>query len=95
MQYVLVFIGCALLLDAMVGERGLIAMAEARREYRALERSVEALRAENDRLRDEAHRLRENPAAIEEVARRELGLVKPDERLFILRDVGPPEPPAD
>ena len=48
-----------------------------------------SLRTENARLREEARRLREDPAAIEEIARRELGLIKPGEKLFIVRDVGP------
>lgn len=91
-QMLLVCAGCVLLLNAVVGERGLIAMAEARREHRALERQVEALRIENDRLREEARRLQNDPAAIEDVARRELGLIRPGERVFILRDVGPDAP---
>ena len=44
------------------------------------------------RLRDTARRLREDPATIEEVARRELGLIKPGEQLFIVRDVVPAGP---
>ena len=39
-----------------------------------------------------ARRLREDPAAIEEIARRELGLIKPGERVFILKDVPLPKP---
>jgi cell division protein FtsB len=35
--------------------------------------------------------LREEPAAIEEEARRELGLIKPGETLFIVKEV-PPAP---
>jgi cell division protein FtsB len=31
--------------------------------------------------------LRENPQAIEEIARRELGLIRPGEKLFIIKDV--------
>ena len=41
-------------------------------------------------LREDARRLREDPAAIEEIARRELGLMSPGEKLFIIRDVEPP-----
>ena len=44
-------------------------------------------RAENARLREEARRLREDPRAIEEIARRELGLIKPGEKVFIIKDV--------
>jgi cell division protein FtsB len=41
-------------------------------------------------LREDARRLREDPAAIEEIARRELGLMSPGEKLFIIRNVEPP-----
>jgi cell division protein FtsB len=34
-----------------------------------------------------ARRLRDDPAAIEEQARRELGLIKPGEVLFIIKDI--------
>jgi cell division protein FtsB len=86
-QYLLVFIGGVLVLDALVGEKGLVEMLKKREEYRALEQSLAAARAENARLREEARRLQEDPEAIEDLARRELGLIKPGEKLFILKDV--------
>jgi cell division protein FtsB len=89
---VLLFIGSVLVIDALVGEKGLIAMIQARQDQRALELAVAAAREENARLREEARRLREDPAAIEDIARRELGLIKPGEQLFIVKDVGPAEP---
>jgi len=61
-------------------------MIEARRAYRALEQSLVIARTENARFREEARRLREDPTAIEELARRELGLIRPGEKLFIIRD---------
>jgi cell division protein FtsB len=84
-----VFIGCVLFMDALVGDKGLLAIVKARHEYRALESAVTRGRAENARLREEARRLREDPSAIEELARRELGLIKPGEKLFIVKDVPP------
>lgn len=88
-QYLLVLIGCVVIIDALVGDKGLLAMIQARRQYQTLEQSLAAARAENARLREDARRLREDPAAIEEIARRELGLIRPGERLFIIKDVGP------
>jgi cell division protein FtsB len=88
-QYLLVLIGCILVVDALVGEKGLVAMMDARQQYRVLERSLYDARAENGRLREEARRLREDPAAIEDIARRELGLMRPGEKLFIIRDARP------
>ena len=89
MQYVLVFIGCVIAIDALVGDKGLLAMIQARQEYRSLEQSLAIARAENERLREDARRLREDPDAIEDIARRELGMIKPGERLFIVKDIGP------
>lgn len=91
MQYLLVAIGCVLLIDALVGDKGLLAMLQARALYRELEQSLTDARADNERLRDEAQRLRDEPAAIEEIARDELGLIRPGERLFIVKDVPPRE----
>ena len=87
LQYALVAIGALLLVNALVGEKGLLEMMKARREYYALEQSLQRLRVENARLREEARLLKEDPATIEDLARRELGLIKPGEKLFIIRDV--------
>ncbi len=44
------------------------------------------MRARNDALTDEIRRLREDPGAVEELAREELGLMMDGELLIILRD---------
>jgi cell division protein FtsB len=88
-QFLLVFIASVIVVDGLVGDRGLLAMLRARREYDALAATIARQRAENLRLRDEARRLRDDPAAVEEVARRELGLIKPGEKVFIIKDVPP------
>jgi cell division protein FtsB len=92
LQYVLIFVSCVLVVDAIVGEKGLIAMIKAREQYAVLEQSLARARSENAQLREEARRLREDPDAIEEIARRELGLIKPGERLFIIKDLRPDSP---
>ena len=88
-QYVMVFVGCVLVMDALVGEKVLLEMLKKRQEYRTLEQSLADVRTDNARLREEARRLQEDPSAIEDLARRELGLIKPGEKLFILKDVPP------
>jgi cell division protein FtsB len=92
LQYALLLAGSVLVIDALVGDKGLLAMIQARQQYRALEGSLADVRAENARLREEARRLREDPSAVEELARRELGLIKPGEQLFIIKDVAPKDP---
>jgi cell division protein FtsB len=88
-RYALVFVTIVIVIDAVVGDKGLLALLKARRDYAAVEAALARARAENAKLREEARRLRDDPAAIEEIARRELGLIKPGEKLFILRDVPP------
>ena len=78
-----------LIANALIGDRGLPETLRLRREHRELAAAIEALRETNQRLAREADRLRSDPAAIEELARRNLGLVRPDERLFIVTDRRP------
>jgi cell division protein FtsB len=93
LQSVLLLIGCILFIDALVGDKGLLAMIQARQQYRNLEQSLADVRAENAALREDARRLREDPSVIEGLARGELGLIKPGEKLFIVKDVAPLSPP--
>lgn len=86
-RYVLAFVTVVIVIDAVVGEKGLLALLKARRDFAGVEASLDRARSENAKLRDEARRLREEPSAIEEIARRELGMIKPGEKLFIIRDL--------
>ena len=88
----LLFVASVIVVDALVGDRGLVAILRARHEYDELSAALAKQRAENARLRETARRLKDDPAAIEEIARRELGLMKPGERVFIVRDVPPAKP---
>lgn len=88
-QLALLVLASALVVNWLVGDRGLIAMLRARRQYEQLSVTIARERAENARLGEEARRLRDDPAAIEEIARRDLGLARPGEKVFILKDVKP------
>ena len=89
----LVLFAMVIVLDALAGDRGLLAMIRVRAQYKALATTLARERAENARLGEQARRLRDDPTAIEEVARRELGLIKPGEKVFIIKDVQPnPKP---
>lgn len=90
-RYAVLFVAMALLANALIGDNGLTSLFRTREEYRDLQVEVERLRAESARLREDARRLREDPAAIEEYARRELGLVKPGEKVVVLAP--PARPP--
>ena len=86
LQMLLVFVTLVLVINALVGERGLMETLRARRQHHDLVASIERLRIENARLREEARRLRTDPGTIEALARQELGLIKPGEMLFIIKD---------
>jgi cell division protein FtsB len=73
------------MVNTLVGQNGYLARISARREYEATAAELARVRADNDRLRQEAARLRDDPSAIEEEARRTLGLIKPGETLIMLQ----------
>lgn len=91
----LILIALVIVMDALAGDRGLLAMLRVRGQYNALAATIARERGDNARLAEQARRLREDPAAIEEVARRELGLIKPGEKVFIIKDVSPRPAPTD
>ncbi len=86
-QLLAVAFAIVLMVDAIVGDRGLLAQRQARRQYETLSKALVVKRRENARLQEEARRLKDDPSAIEELARRELGLIRTGERVFILKDL--------
>jgi cell division protein FtsB len=78
---------CVLLVNGLVGERGLTETMRARRAYADASRDLMRLKHENDALRNAARLLRDDPATIESVARGELGLVRRGEILVTIRNV--------
>ena len=73
-----------LLGEALIGEGGLVAMRRARNTQLRLDQRIVTLRAENDALRNTVRRLQEDPRAIEDIARRELGLISPGEIVVVI-----------
>jgi len=84
--FLLIFVATALVANAVVGERGLIATRAAKRHAKALAAEIEAVQVQNDALREQANELRTDPKAIESVARDELGLMRKGELLILLND---------
>ena len=78
-----------LMVNALIGENGYLAGLRARRDLEALASQVTKLQADNQQLRDLARRLKDDPATIEDAARRELGLVRQGETFVIVRDGKP------
>jgi cell division protein FtsB len=74
------------ILNALFGDRGFIEMLKARRELQALEQEISAIQAENQKLLEDIRALKTSPLAIERLAREQLGLVKPDELILLIRE---------
>lgn len=85
--HAVLFVASVLLVNALVGDRGLMQTIRARRANAAAAGDLQRLKQENARLREQARRLRNDPRTIESVARGELGLVRPGEILVTLKDV--------
>src|SRR5262245_28782688 len=84
LTYVLALVTVVLVVDALVGDKGLLETIRAQRQAEAVAAALVAKRQENARLREEIRRLKEDPAAVEAIAREELGLIRPGELLFIV-----------
>lgn len=87
---VLVLLG----VTALVGDNGVLALWHLRGEVATVDREVRALEAENERLSRAIADLQENPAVIERIAREELGLVRPGERVLRFPRSARPGAPA-
>lgn len=70
------------------GGQSLGRLWNVKRDVDGLEREIAALRAETDRVSAFVARLRSDPDLIEQIAREELGLIKPGERVLKLPPSG-------
>ncbi len=82
-----IFIPILLIVSVMIfftffGDKGLLKVYRLRRELKEIQRANAELQQENERLRIEIDNLRTNKEYIEELARRELGLVKKGEIVY-------------
>jgi cell division protein FtsL len=79
----LCFLGL-LLLVSLFGDRSLLQLYQMWSAKAHLEQQIEALEQENALLRQEVEALR-HPSGTEEIARRDLGLVRPGETVYQFR----------
>ena len=89
-------LAAAALLFSVFGEVGILNTWRMGRNQRQLVEENARLREDNARLRAEVDKLRTNPAYIEEIARKELGLIGSKENVIVLErklDDRPGNPP--
>jgi cell division protein FtsB len=73
-----------LLLQEIFGTHGLIAMRRSQREASEVQKEINRIDEENRQLQERVQALRSDPAAIERIAREEMGLARPGEHIFKL-----------
>jgi cell division protein FtsB len=91
-QLALVFVAAALIVNALIGDRGLVAAVRARHEHDQLAASIAGLKRDNQRLADAIRRLKHDPKAVEDVARQDLCLIRPGEVVFVIKDAPAAQP---
>jgi cell division protein FtsB len=65
--------------------RGILALHQTKREVERLEKENRRLTTENEALQEEIRKLQEDPAYFEEKARKEYGMLKDNELLYIFK----------
>jgi cell division protein FtsB len=83
----LIFITCALALNALIGERGLAETLRARQQLRHADTELHAIKNRNAGLSHLIDALQRDLGAIEHIARDELGLIRKGEVLVLVKDV--------
>ena len=78
----LLLCGLAFLWILFAPQTGVVSLLRQKSELKALKAETEELRLQNEALRAEIEKLREDPAYLEEVARRDYGLLKENERVY-------------
>jgi cell division protein FtsB len=81
------------LMHTIFGPYGYLSMRRSQKEIEQLRQEIDQLDRENVQLSGEIRALQSDPAAIEKVAREDMGLARPGEMIFRLPD-DPPKPPT-
>ena len=76
-------------LVSFLGERGILHLLRLEKELIRIKESNKKIEEENERLKEEVKRLKTDKRYIEEIARKELGMVKEGEIIYQF------EPPAE
>jgi len=83
----------ALGLLSSIVTQGFQDLARAEDERQRLERDRERLERRISELETTLEAVRNDPEAVESLARRELGWIRPDEKILIIASPTPPPPP--
>ncbi len=83
---VLLLVAIALIVHNIFGQNGYLALRRQQQELQTLQQKIEQLKQENEQLDKQIKALKSDPAAIERLAREQMHLVKPGEKVYTLPD---------
>ena len=82
----LVIFSIFMLFLTLFGDHGIIELKKLNKKHESILTDIAAVKKENTRLRIEIDRLKTDKRYIEELARKEFGMVKEDEIVFLFQD---------
>jgi len=83
---VLVLASIALIVHNIFGQNGYLTLRRQQKQLRTLQQQILQLKRENEELDKENRSLRSDPAAVERMAREQMHLAKPGEKIYTLPD---------
>ncbi len=84
-----------LMVHTVFGEHGYLALRRQQREMDRLQQEITRLEQENKRLTEEIESLKSDPLAVERVAREQLKMARPGERVITIPDTPPAQTEPD
>jgi len=79
-----------ILFFTIFGDRGLLRIYHLNKERQQLQKKAEELKSENEKLRKEIEALKDDRRYLESIARRDFGLVRPNEVIYQFPTPAPP-----
>jgi cell division protein FtsB len=80
----LLLVCVALVVHEIYGEHGYLALRREKSDYDTLQREVRRLQEENQQLEKRIEALKSDPKAIERIARDQMHMARPGERIYTL-----------
>jgi cell division protein FtsL len=86
---ILLLVSIALIVHNVFSQNGYLALRRQRKELQSLHEKIDKLKQENDALDKGNRALKSDPAAIERLAREQMHLAKPGEKIYTLPEQAP------
>ena len=92
MRYALGALLLLVFMNGIFGQNGYLALRRAHSDVEKLHKEIDQLNEQNHQLSGDVRALKTDPAAVERVAREDMGLARPGELVFRLPEATKPAP---